>query len=120
MSREVAKENQKESIHNLTQAEVARKFRVTESTVKNWRKKGLLQYLRVPRSTRVLYPADSVTELEKNSLHREKEVIRPKKVKRERPEISPNSRKYGGYDGQRQESPRAFARQHPGTLESSL
>jgi DNA-binding transcriptional MerR regulator len=77
----------------LTQAEVAGKFRVTESTVKNWREKGLLQYFRVPGSTRVLYPINTVEELEHQSLHQEKEVIRPKEIKRERPGISPKQQK---------------------------
>jgi hypothetical protein len=77
----------------LTQAEVADRFRVTQSTVKNWREKGLLQYLRVPGSTRVLYPINTVEALEHQSLHQEKEVIKPKKIKRERPEISPKQQK---------------------------
>jgi DNA-binding transcriptional MerR regulator len=77
----------------LTQAEVAGRFRVTQSTVKNWRARGLLQYLRVPGSTRVLYPIDSVEELEQQSLHQEKEVVRPKEIKRERPGISPRQQK---------------------------
>lgn len=77
----------------LTQQEVASKFRVTQSTVKNWREKGLLRYLRVPGSTRIIYPIDTVEELEQQSLHQEKEVIRPKEVKRERPGISPRQQK---------------------------
>ena len=77
----------------LTQAEVAGRFRVSQSTVKNWREKGLLRYLRVPGSTRVIYPMDSVEELEKKSLHQEKEVLKPSKIKRERPEISPRQQK---------------------------
>lgn len=77
-----------ESIY-LTQGEVADRFRVTQSTVKNWRQKGLLRYLRVPGSTRVLYPVNSVEELEQKSLHQERGVIQPRKEKRKRPEISP-------------------------------
>lgn len=77
----------------LTQAEVAARFRVTESTVKNWRDKGLLKYLRVGGSTRVLYLNVSVEELENQSLHQEKEVIKPKGIKRERPRISPRQQK---------------------------
>jgi DNA-binding transcriptional MerR regulator len=77
----------------LTQKEVADRFRVTQSTVKNWREKGLLQYLRVPGSTRVIYPVDSVEELENQSLQQEKEVLRPKEIKRERPGISPIQQK---------------------------
>lgn len=78
----------------LTQAEVADRFRITQSTVKNWRAKGLLQYLRVPGSTRVVYPIDSVQELERISLRQEKEVVvEHKEIKRERSEISPKQRK---------------------------
>lgn len=77
----------------LTQAEVADRFRVTQSTVKNWREKGLLRYLRVPGSTRVLYPIDSVEELEQQSLNQKREVIALKKIKRERPGISPRQQK---------------------------
>jgi len=77
----------------LTQAEVADRFRVTQSTIKNWRDKGLLQYLRVPGSTRVLYPSDAVEELEQQSLHQEREVVKPRVIKRERPGISPKEQK---------------------------
>jgi DNA-binding transcriptional MerR regulator len=77
----------------LTQKEVADRFRITQSTVKNWREKGLLRYLRVPGSTRVIYPIDTIEELEQQSLHQEKEVVKPKEVKRERPGISPRREK---------------------------
>lgn len=77
----------------LTQKEVACRFRVTESTVKNWREKGLIRYLRAVGSTRVLYPSDSLEEFEKQSIHQEKEVVRPKEIKRERPRISPREKK---------------------------
>ena len=77
----------------LTQAEVASRFRVTQSTVKNWRERGLLRYLRFPGSTRVLYPLDAVEKLEQQSLHQEKEVVKPREIKRERPEISPRLQK---------------------------
>jgi len=72
----------------LTQAEVASRFRVTQSTVKNWRQKGLLKYFQAPGSTRVLYPIDIVAEFENQSLHQEKEVVRPQENKRKRPETS--------------------------------
>ena len=83
----------KEERSYLTQAEVASRFRVTETTIKNWREKGLLRYLRVVGSTRVLYPIDSLEEFEKQSIHQEKEVVRPKEIKRERPRISPREKK---------------------------
>ncbi len=77
----------------LTQSEVASRFRVTQSTVKNWRKKGLLKYFQASGSKRVLYPIDVVTEFENQSIHQEKEVVRPKEIKRERPRISPKQQK---------------------------
>jgi DNA-binding transcriptional MerR regulator len=80
-------------ITNLTQKETARKFRVVQSTIVNWRKKGLLRYIRVPGSSRVLYPIEAVEELERRSLHQEREVVQPKEIKRERPGISPRQNK---------------------------
>jgi hypothetical protein len=47
----------------------------------------------MPGSSRVIYPVDSVEELENKSLHQEKEVLRPKEIKRERPGISPRQQK---------------------------
>ena len=49
----------------LTQEEVAMRFRVSQSTVKNWRDAGLLAYLQPPGSSRVIYPRESVDEFEK-------------------------------------------------------
>ena len=42
------------------QGEVASYFRVVESTVKNWRDRGLLSYWQAPGSTRVLYYRDGI------------------------------------------------------------
>jgi hypothetical protein len=41
----------------------------------------------------VLYPIDSVEEFEKQSIRQEREVIRPKEIKRERPRIFPREKK---------------------------
>lgn len=71
----------------LTQREVADKFRISQSTLKNWREKGLLKYFQAPGSSRVLYPVDAVEELERQSIKREKEVVALPKIKRERPRI---------------------------------
>ena len=71
----------------LTQREVADKFRISQSTLKNWREKGLLKYFQAPGSSRVLYPVDAVDELERQSIKREKEVVALPKIKRERPRI---------------------------------
>ena len=81
----------KESVYELeerkymTQEEVALRFRVSPSTVKNWREAGLLAYFQPVGSTRVLYPRESVEEFEKRYTKRAK-VLDLKKyaeVKRE-------------------------------------
>ena len=66
----------------LTQTEVADKFRVTQSTVKNWRERGLLRYLQAPGSRRVLYPVDAIEEFEQKSIHTKKEVVTPREIQR--------------------------------------
>ena len=56
----------KESVYELeerkymTQEEVALRFRVSPSTVKNWRESGLLAYFQPVGSTRFFYPRESV------------------------------------------------------------
>ena len=71
----------------LTQKEVAARFRVAQSTIVNWRNKGLLAYFQAPGSTRVLYPVTAVEELERQSIKQKKEVVALPKIKRERPRI---------------------------------
>ncbi len=87
---------EKEANHGtlyLTQKEVADKFRISQSSVKNWREKGLLKYFQAPGSSRVLYPVDAVEELERQSIKREKEVVARAEIKRERPRIPDRTRK---------------------------
>ena len=80
----------KESVYELeerylTQEEVARRFRVSPSTIKNWRDQGKLDFLQPDWSSRVLYPRESVEESEKRYTKRAK-VLDLKKyaeVKRE-------------------------------------
>jgi len=71
----------------LTQKEVADRFRVAQSTVKNWRERGLLAYFRAPGSTRVLYPVTAVEQLELHSIKREKGVVKPTEIIRKRPRV---------------------------------
>jgi predicted site-specific integrase-resolvase len=69
----------------LTQTEVAQRFRVSPSTIKNWRDQGKLEYFQVDGSTRVLYPVESVGAFERRFTRREKVIERRKsaEVKRE-------------------------------------
>jgi DNA-binding transcriptional MerR regulator len=83
----------KEARKFLTQGEVACRFRVSPSTIKNWRSRGLLRFFQAPGSSRVLYPLEAVEELERQSLQKEKEVVRLTGIKRERPQISDKPKK---------------------------
>jgi hypothetical protein len=71
----------------LTQQEVADRFRVSQGTVINWRKRGLLDYFQAPGSTKILYPVTAVEEFEKKSIHKV-EVVANRKITRKSPEIS--------------------------------
>ncbi len=72
----------------LTQEEVADRFRVTPSTILNWRRRGLLEYFQAPGSTRVLYPAGAVEKFEREHIKKEKGGPAQQEIKRKRPEIS--------------------------------
>ena len=79
----------------MTQEEVALLFRVSQSTVKNWRDAGLLGYFQPIGSTRVLYPREAVEEFEKQHTKKGKvlEFRRPAEIKKGKPEVSPKSEK---------------------------
>jgi len=81
-------QNSSTTTEYLTQAEVASRFRVSQSTVINWRKKRLLDYFQAPGSTKVLYPVATVEDFERRSLHKVEEVVKPKEIARKSPEIS--------------------------------
>ena len=79
----------------LTQEEVALLFRVSPSTVKNWREAGLLVYFQPIGSTRVLYPREAVEEFEKQHTKKAKilEFRRPAEVKKGKPGVSSKPQK---------------------------
>lgn len=74
---------EKENFHYLTQAEVAARFRVTQSTIKNWRDQGKLEYFQPDGSTRVLYPREAVEQFERRFTKRAKIKLKPAEIKRE-------------------------------------
>ena len=76
----------------MTQQEVADLFRVRPGTVKNWRDAGYLDYFQVPGSSRVLYPAETINQFERQHTTRAKviEFKRPEQIKREEPGLSSN------------------------------
>jgi len=80
----------------LTQEEMAMRFRVSPSTVKNWRDAGLLVYFQPPGSTRVLYPRESVEEFERQHTKKAKvlEFRRVAEIKKEKPGVSSTKREW--------------------------
>ena len=75
----------------MTQAELARYLRTSESCIKNWRERGYLPYFRIPGSTRVLYPVKGVEEVERQFTFSGKGVIKRAKrseIKRMKPVVS--------------------------------
>jgi DNA-binding transcriptional regulator YiaG len=79
----------------MTQQEVAERFRVSPSTIKNWRDQGKLDYFQPDWSTRVLYPADSIEEFERQHTKKAKviEFKKPAEIQRTKPEVSPRPKK---------------------------
>jgi excisionase family DNA binding protein len=79
----------------MTQEEVALLFRVSLSTLKNWRDAGLLGYFQPTGSTRVLYPKEAVEEFEKQHTKKAKflEFKRPAEVQKGKPEVSTKPQK---------------------------
>ena len=79
----------------MTQGEVAQRFRVSLSTIKTWRDRGLLQYFQPPGSTRVLYPVESVAEFEFKFTYRARELERrrPAEIRQEVHGMSSNPTK---------------------------
>jgi hypothetical protein len=84
-----------EEIRFLTQSELALRFRVSPSTIKNWRDQGKLEYFQPDGSSRVLYPRESVEAFERRFTRRVKTIERrkPAEVKREVHGMSSNPKK---------------------------
>jgi hypothetical protein len=79
----------------LTQSELAKRWRLTESSIKNLRDKGHLPYFRLPGSSRILYPVETIEELERLHTTSAKEVDRKRhhtEVTRKQPDISATPR----------------------------
>ena len=49
----------------LKQAELAKRWGGSQSTIINYRNKGLISYFQLPESTKVLYPVAEVLEIER-------------------------------------------------------
>ena len=64
----------------LTQGELAKRWRISPSSVKNWRERGYIPYLQFPGSTRIFYPIQGIKEAERQFTTPAKEVV-PKQIK---------------------------------------
>ncbi|MBW2566111.1 MAG: hypothetical protein JRE24_04325 [Deltaproteobacteria bacterium] len=75
----------------LTQEELAKRWRMSESCVKNWRVRGLVPYLRFPGSSRVIYPLHGIQEVENVLTEPAREVMPEEiraEIKRKKPVVS--------------------------------
>jgi hypothetical protein len=80
----------------LTQKELAKRWRTSQSCVKNWRDKGLVPYFRLPESSRVLYPLKGIEEVESQHTKPAKGGDRerkPTEINRKQPGISATKKK---------------------------
>jgi len=85
-----------QKIKFLTQAELAKRWRTSQSCVKNWRERGHVPYFRLPGSTRVLYPVKGIEEVENQFTKPAKEVGKQKdrtEITRKLPDVSATSNK---------------------------
>jgi excisionase family DNA binding protein len=74
-----------------TQQELADRYGVSESTIKNWRDEGHLPFLRFPGSTHILYPVDAIKAVETKHTTPTKEADSKKRtavMKRKKPVVS--------------------------------
>jgi len=88
------KENKCNDVY-LTQKELAKRWRVTESTIKSIRDNGGIAHFYPPNSSRVLYPTNEVLRIEAEQLVLNKKEVGKRKeqsvTRREKPVISENS-----------------------------
>ena len=80
----------------LTQSELAERWRLTQSSIKNLRDRGQLPYFRLPGSSRVLYAAEAVEELERLHTISAKEVDKKRQhteIKGKQPDVSATPKK---------------------------
>lgn len=49
----------------MKQAELAERWRCSQSTIINYRNKGLLSFFRLPESDKVLYPVSEIIDIER-------------------------------------------------------
>lgn len=73
----------------LTQKELAKRWRLSQSCVKNYREAGYLPYFQLPGSKRVLYPVAEIERLEREHLKIVRKEVEPKPKKTETERKSP-------------------------------
>ena len=81
----------------LTQKELAVRWKVSQSSIINYRNKGKLPFFRLPGSSKVLYPMKEIVELEHQNTTTTEEVRRKQKqqieLQRKKPVVSAKPKK---------------------------
>lgn len=81
----------------LTQKELAKRWHLSQSCVKNYRVAGYLPYFQLPGSTRILYPVAEIERIEKENTKPVRKGVKQRHnhniVKRKSPEISSTKKK---------------------------
>ncbi len=81
----------------FTQKEMALRWNISESCVKNYREQGKIPFFRMPGSNRVLYPVKGIEEIEAQNTISAKEVVKrtkPTEIKKEKPGVSSTPKKW--------------------------
>lgn len=77
----------------LSPKELACRWKLTQTTLKNLRDKGGLPYFRVPASSKILYPLEAILNIEKNNIQAKEEEYKLAESMREKPVISNRKKK---------------------------
>jgi hypothetical protein len=74
----------------LTQKQLAQRWLMSESCVKNYRTMGLLPFFQLPRTARVLYPVAEIERIEQENITscQGKEINPRPEKQRKTPEVS--------------------------------
>ena len=72
----------------VTQKELAKRWHLSQSCVKNYRAAGYLPFFQLPGSKRVLYPIAEIERIELENTTCRKETKPKPEIKRKSPEVS--------------------------------
>ena len=95
MLKEGRSEERNDEVIYFTQQELAKRWRVSEATIKKIRDNGGIPYFLPPNSSRVLYPRDEIIIVEQSKLNLTKKegprLKRHSEIKMKKPAVSSTS-----------------------------